>query len=144
MPGDVARAPQRRPLPFAQHRVDLDEMDVQRLEQRRQYANRAQRIRHHGAAAGAEFDQPQHRRRADRLPHRRRPQPEQFAEHLAHLGRRSEIALAPQGIARDVVAVLRMQQAQLHVAPDRHRSRRLDQFSDLAQQRRKFGAHVQP
>jgi hypothetical protein len=37
------------------------------------------------------------RRRAHRLPHRRRPQPEQLAEHLADFGRGGEIALAPSG-----------------------------------------------
>jgi len=97
-------------------------MDVDRLIERRQHPNRAERIRHHGAAAGAEFDQPQHRRRPDCLPYRSRPQTEQFAEHLADLGRGGEIALAAERIARHVIAVLGMHQAQLHVSPDRHRS----------------------
>ena len=74
VPGDVAHARQRRPLLVAQHRIDLDQMDAERLIERRQHPQRAQRIRHHGAAAGPELDQPQQRRRADRLPYRRRPQ----------------------------------------------------------------------
>src|SRR5205807_8551130 len=57
----------------------------------------------YGAAAGPKFDQSQQRWRAHRLPHRGHPQPEQFAEHLAHLGRGREIALASQRIARNVI-----------------------------------------
>ena len=77
----------------------IDEVDVEHLVKRRQHPQGAQCIRHHCAAARPEFDQPQQRRRPDRLPHRGRPQPEQFAEHLADFGRGGEIALAAQGIA---------------------------------------------
>ncbi len=121
VPGDVAHARQDSLLLVAQHRIDLDQVDAERLIQRRQHPQRAQRIRHHGAAAGSELDQPQQRWRIDRLPYRRRPQPEQFAEHLAHFGRGGEVALASQRIARNIIAVLGMRQAQFHVAPDRHR-----------------------
>ena len=44
MPGDVASAGQRRPLLLAQHRVDFDEMDAERLIERRQHPKRAQCI----------------------------------------------------------------------------------------------------
>ena len=62
VPGDVAYARQRRLLLLTQYRIDLDEVNAQRLVQRRQHPQRAQRIRHHGSAAGAKLDQPQHRR----------------------------------------------------------------------------------
>src|SRR5260370_5683713 len=100
-------------------------------------------MRHQGAAAGSQFDQSQHGWRTDRLPYRRRPQPEQFAEHLAHLGRGDEIALAHERIARNVIAVLGMRQAQLHVTPDRHRPGRLDELLDFGLERRIF-AHGLP
>jgi hypothetical protein len=135
MPGNVADAGQRCLLFLAQYRIDLDEVDTERLIQRRQHPERAQRVPHHGAAAGSEFDQPQHRRRTDRLPDRGGPQTEQFTEHLADFGRGGEIALASQRIARHVIAVLRMHQAQFHVAPDRHRPGRFDQLPDLGVQR---------
>jgi len=57
---------------------------------------RAQRIRHHGAAAGPSSIT----RSTEGEPIasiRRRPQPEQFAEHLADFGRGGEIALASSG-----------------------------------------------
>jgi hypothetical protein len=58
MPGDVAGARQCCLLLLAQHRIDLDEMDMDRLVERRQHPDGAERVRHHGAAAWAEFDQP--------------------------------------------------------------------------------------
>ena len=139
VPVDVARARQCRLLLLAQHRIDLDHVDAERLKERRQHPQRAQCVRHHGAAAGPELDQPQHRRRADRFPNRCRPQAEQFAEHLAHFGCGNEIALATQRIARHVIAVLGMRQAQLHISPHRHRTGRFDQLLDLGLQRRIFG-----
>ena len=142
MPSDIAHTRERRALFFAQHRIDLHHVDGERLIKRRQHPQRAKCVRHHGAAAGAEFDQPQQGRLADRAPHRGRPQAEQLAEHLADFRRGGEIALAPERIARDVIAVLRMQQAQLHVTPDRHRAGRLDQLLDLVLQRRKLGHYV--
>ena len=74
VPGDVAHARQRRTLPLAQDRIDLDHVDMERLVERRQHAQRTQRIGHHGAAAGTELDQPQELRRAHLLPHRGGPQ----------------------------------------------------------------------
>ena len=122
MPGDVAHARQGRLLLLAQHRIDLDQMHAQRLIERRQHAHRAQRVRHHRAAAGPELDQPEQRRRAHRPPERGRPQPEQFAEHLADFGGGGEVAFAPERVARNIVAVLGMHQAQFHVTPYRHRA----------------------
>src|SRR6185437_12499039 len=142
MPGEVAHARQRRLLLLAQHRIDLDQVDAERLVKRRQHPQRAQRIGHHGAAAGPEFDQPQQGRRPHRLPHRGRPQPKQFAEHLAHFGRGGEIALASERIARHVIAVVGVRQAQFHVAPDRHRSRRVDQPPEFDEQWRSLGHGV--
>ena len=73
MPGEVAHA--RSVVRCFSRSAGLisTRWTLKRLIERRQHADRAQRVRHHGAAAGAEFDQPQRRRRAHRLPDRRRP-----------------------------------------------------------------------
>ncbi len=65
-----------------------------------------------------------------------RPQPEQFAEHLADLGRGDEVAARAERIARDVVAVVRMGQAHRHELPDRDRSGALNALSDFNFERR--------
>lgn len=85
--------------PVAQHRIDLDQMDAERVIERRQHAQCAQRVGHHGAAAGAEFDQMHVLRRAHVAPYGRGPEPEQFAEHLADFRRGGEVALAAERIA---------------------------------------------
>ena len=108
-------------LPLLQRRADLDQMQHDRGAERRHHLRRAQRVEHHGAAAGAELDQPHILRLSHPVPGRRRPQAEQLAEHLADLGRGDEIAAAAERIARRVVAVHRMAEAQLHVLPHRHR-----------------------
>jgi hypothetical protein len=139
VPGNVANARQGLSLLLPQYRVDLDQIHADRLIERRHDPQRAQRVRHHGAAAGSELDQPKRRGRTDHLPNRGSPQAEQLAEHLADLGGGDEVALAAERIARDIVAVLGMHQAQLHIAPHRHRSGRFDEPLDLRLQRRNFG-----
>ena len=49
------------------------------------------------------------------------PYAEHLAKHLADFGRRDEIAAAPKGIARHVIAERRMAQAQRHVTLERDR-----------------------
>ena len=63
-------AGQRLPLPLLQRRADLDQMHDQRLAEIRHDLHRAQRVEHHGAAAGPELDQPHVLRRAHRPPGR--------------------------------------------------------------------------
>ena len=92
---------------------------------------RAQRIEHHGAAAGTELDQAHVLRRAHQPPGRGRPQADQLAEHLADLGRGDEVAVGAERIAGDVVAVLRMGEAQRHVLRDRHRAGGRDAAADF-------------
>ena len=80
-------------------------MHDDRLAESRRDIHGAQRIAHHGAAAGTKFDQPHIFRRAHHLPDRGRPQPDQLAEHLADFRRGGEIAAGAERIARDVIAV---------------------------------------
>ena len=128
-------------LALLQRRADLDQMHHDRGAECRHHLHRAQRIEHHGAAAGAELDQPHVLRLSHLMPGRRRPQTEQLAEHLADLRRGDEIAVAAERIARRVVAVHRMAEAQLHVLPHRHRPGQRDAPADFGFERR--GRHVQ-
>src|SRR6202022_213595 len=57
----------------------------------------------------------------------------------AYFGGGGEIALAPQRVAGDIIAVFGMREAQFHITPDRHRSGRRDQLLDLGLQRRIVG-----
>ena len=59
-------AGERLPLPLLERRADLDQVHDQRLAEIRHDLRGAQRIEHHGAAAGAELDQPHVLRRAHR------------------------------------------------------------------------------
>ena len=69
-------------------------------ERRRRPPDRPQRVRHQGAAARPGLDQQHRVRRAEALPHHRRPQPQDLAEHLADLRCGSEIG---ERIARGVI-----------------------------------------
>ena len=114
MPGDVADAGQRRLLFFAQHRINLDEMDNGSID--RAAAAPEPRGAHPTSwCRGRGRVRPAAASAATRWPSTPKPSiAEQFAEHLADLGRGGEIALAAERIARHVVAVLGMRQAQLH------------------------------
>ena len=103
---------------------------------------RAQRVDHHRSAPGAEFDQAHVFRRTHLLPDRRQPHADQFAEHLADLGRGDEIAAGADRVALDVIAVLRMGQAQPHVFGDRHRPGDADKSADFGFKRRDFVSHL--
>ena len=134
-------ASERLPLAFAQSRAGLDEMNVRRLAECRQCPSRAHRIRHHGAATGAEFDQPHRVRRAHRLPGGRGPQADQFAKHLADLRRGDEIAVRPQRGAVRVVPVLGVAKAKCHEIGHRHRPRVRDAAADFVLERGAVGCH---
>ena len=92
------------PLQPFQHRVDLDEMHDHRRAEVRHHLGGPQGVEHHGAAAGPELDQADVLGRAHRPPGRRRPQPDQLAEHLADLGRRGEVAAGAERVAGRVIA----------------------------------------
>src|SRR5207248_11499599 len=64
----------------------------------------------------------------------------ELAEHLAHFWRGDEIARRAERIARDVIAVLRMAQAKLHIAVDRDRPIDSDDAADLGFERRHCAA----
>ena len=88
----------------AQHRARLDQMTRSARRNSGRFAPRAAR-RHQRAAAGAEFDQahrvgPPHRR-----PGLRRPEADEFAEHLRDFRRGGEIALGAEWIVVHVIAV---------------------------------------
>ena len=120
----------------AQHRAGLDQMHRRRRGKIRQRLRGAQRVGHQRAAARPELDQPHVARRAHRRHTVAAHSADQLAEHLADLGRGDEIAAAPERIARHVVAVLRMAEAERHVVGDRHRPVGLDDAPDLRFERR--------
>ena len=115
-------AGERLPLALLQRRADLDQMHHDRRAEGRHDLRGAQRVEHHGAAAGAKLDQAHILRRAHLPPDRGGPQPDQLAEHLADLGRGDEVAVGAERVARHVVAVVGMGEAQRHELPDRHRA----------------------
>ena len=138
-----ARASARREAPacaagLPQRRADLDQMQHDRVAETAHTLRRAQRVLHHGAAAGPELDDAQVFRRAHLLPDRRHPQPDHLAEHLADFRRGDEIAAGAERIAVGVIAVLAVGQAQRHVFGDRHRPGHGDAPADFAFQRRRF------
>ena len=109
-------------LRLLQRRADLDQMhdDARRGNPATTLAARSASCIMR-AAAGAELDDAHVFRRAHLPPDRRHPQPDHLAEHLADFGRGDEIAAGAERIAGDVIAVLRMRQAQPHIFGDRHR-----------------------
>ena len=128
---DRIGALQRGRLPLAQNRAGLDEMHRDRLAKARDDPGRPQHVGHQRAPPRPELDQAQSRGCPHRLPEMGCPEPDQLAEHLADLGRRGEIALLPEGIARHVVAMARMAERKAHVAADADRSLLPDQLDDL-------------
>ncbi len=109
-------------LNLPQCRTDLDQMQNGRLAETIHDFRGPQGVVHQRAAPGAKFDEPDILRRVHLTPDGCHPQADQFAEHLADLGRGDEVAAGTQRIAIDVVAVLRMCQAEPHIFAKRHRS----------------------
>ena len=81
----------------------------------------AQHVAYQRAAAGTQFHQIKGWRLAHEFPGGDAPDADQFAEDLRDFRRGDEIARLAQRIARHVVAVSRMTEAQAHVAVERHR-----------------------
>ncbi len=129
-------ATQRLLLLRFQRRTDLDEMHACRSEKAWHHLRRAQCVAHQRAAARTELDQTHARRGAHLLPHRGHPQSDQLAEHLAHFRRGDEVATRSERIARHVITVPRIGEAERHVVGNRHRSVRGDARTDVALERR--------
>src|SRR5215208_6402812 len=75
------------------------------------------RVGHQGAASGTEFDEPHWARAIHGVPDFDGPEPEKFAEHLADLGCRREVAARPERIPGRVI----MSEAKAHEALDADR-----------------------
>ena len=86
---------QRLPLP-PERGADLDQMDDHRLAEIRHDLHRPQRVEHHGAAAGAELDQP-HILRRPIAARRRRPDPISSPNIWLISGAVTKSPLAPNG-----------------------------------------------
>jgi hypothetical protein len=82
----------------------------------------AQNIGHQRAATGAKLGQREGRGRALVKPALRKAQAQQFAEHLADLGRGGEIAARTKRVAGGVIAVLGVHQAIGHIVGQRYRA----------------------
>src|SRR6187399_3107621 len=119
-----------------EHRADLDQMRDDCGMKFRYDLHRAQRIIHQGTAPGTELDQPHVLGCAHLRPYGRRPQTDQFAEHLADFWRCRKVSARTERITRGVVAVLAVEQAERHVLSDRHWPRRGDAPADFAFERR--------
>ncbi len=136
MPGDrdAARV-ERRALAALEPGARFNEMRLQGRVESGQRPRRPHCVGQHRSAARPELDQLHGRRRSHLPPHPRRPQSEQFAEHLADLRRSDEIAGAPERIAGHVVAMLGVSEAERHVARDRDRPARGDDGAQLGFER---------
>ncbi len=133
---DEARfgAAEPAPLPLLQHRARLDEVETQRPGEPRHAGSGAQEVAHQRAAAGAELGE-DHRIGLPRaLPEIGAPQPDQFAEDLADLGRGDEIAGGAERIMPGVIAGLGVVQRHRHERGDRERPLAADPPGDRRDQ----------
>ena len=137
----VAGVAQRVRLALPQGGAHLDEMHAQRPAEFGRGAGGADRIEHHGAAAGPDLDELEHGGRADLLPHFGGPQSDHLAEHLAHFRRGDEVAGGAERVAAQVIAVIGIVEAERHERRDRHRPVAGDAGADHRIERRAFGAH---
>src|SRR5829696_7266664 len=111
-------------------------MHVSGCEQPGHHAAGSQEVGHEGAAAWPQLDQPDRLGRAHQAPDLGGPEADQFAEHLADLGRGREVALRSERIAGCVIAMLGMAEAQGHVALDREWPLQGDDALDLVEEGR--------
>ena len=102
-------------LHLAQYRTRLDERKRHALDQARHGLEDAKRIGHQGTASGPKLDDDHALGPAHALPHGGNPGADQFAEYLADLGRRDEIARAPDRLARQIIAGRAVGEARLHI-----------------------------
>ena len=91
-------------------------------------------VLHQRAASRADLGDGQGQGSADGRPGLDQPDGNQFAEHLADLGRRDEVARRAEGLACGVVAMFGIEQADRHVVGDRDRTGSADERGDLLAQ----------
>ncbi len=137
MPSDLRQnAGQRLFLTRDQGRTRLDQMYVERFVKGRNLPRDAKDVGHQCSTPGAEFHERDLRRSTYQAPNMDKPRADDLAEHLAHLRRGDEVAFNAERIARRVVAVLWIAEAQRHVVGDAHRAVRFDEALDPAAERR--------
>ena len=117
---------QRLALQALQRRADFDHVQGDGGAEARHHLCDPQNVAHHGAATRPELHQVEAARRSHCPPHGGRPQPHQFAEHLADLRRGDEIAPRAERIPGGVIAALGMGQAKFHIWRHRDRTAALD------------------
>jgi hypothetical protein len=123
MPVDTGAAGgERLLLDGAEARARLDEMDLGGGGEARHDAHDPQEVGHQRAAAWAELGEHEASRRAHCLPDDDCPDADQLAEHLAHLRRRDEVAVAAERLTPHVIAVDRIGEAGFHILRDGHRT----------------------
>ena len=105
-------------LLLAQALARLDEVQVDGGTKVRHDPHGAQRIGQESAATRAKLHEVHPLWLAHGLPHRRAPEADQLAEHLAHLGRGDEVPAGADGPPAPVIAVGGMVEAKLHVGGD--------------------------
>ena len=99
-------------LQLFQRRAYFHEMQYDRFAKALDHTGGAHRIEQQRAAAGAELDDAHVLGRAHLPPHRRHPQSDQLAEHLADLGRGDEIPGGPTiVVANEFIDALPVHQA---------------------------------
>ena len=106
----------------AKHRARLDQTDAQGAAKFRHSAGGAQQVAHQHAAAGPQLCQDYRIRPADPLPQLGAPQPDQFAENLADLGRGREIARRSDRAAPRIVPALGVVQRHGHIGRNSQRA----------------------
>ena len=123
-------------LDRAEAGTGLDKMDAGGFGKIRHDADDAKEIGHQRAPPGTELGEDEFARRAHRLPDHHGPHADQLAEHLAHLRRGDEIAVAAERLAAHVVAIEGVGEAGLHVGGERHRPVGADAGDQLLAERR--------
>jgi hypothetical protein len=102
--------------------VGLEQAQVETISKAFGAAGHPQHVGHQGAATRAQFEQGEFLWAAHLLPEANEEKADQFAEHLADLWRRDEVASRAQWISALVIALGRVGEAQAHIGRNRHRA----------------------
>ena len=124
---------------LAQAWARLDQRDGDAVAQSGHAAEHAQRVGHQRAAPGPKLGD-DCRRPAHGLPNGRRPDANQFAEHLADLGRGDEVAVFADWLPRWVIAGADVGEAGLHIVMHADRPVARDKLLQPRRKRSLFGA----
>ena len=138
VPGDLELVgDQGLALDLLQPLAGFDQMHARLfIKVRREARKHAQDIRHHRAAAGSDFRDRDRFRRSVPAPGLEQEHADEFAEQLADLGRGDEIAALSERLARAVVAMFRICEAEREIVGDADRARCQDERLDLVAERR--------